>query len=399
MAHAYTRAQGRTLIRHQLQRDRLTAAATNRQGRSKHRVVRIERRVQDIGDMPLSTSARLDPDATVGPSTPALRVSGLCVRYPIKRGLVIRRTIGHVDAVREASFEIRPGQTLGLVGESGCGKSSLARAIVGIHRPSAGTVEVNGIEATPWERRTRRTYSRSVQMIFQDPYTSLDPRMSVETIVTEPLRIHRALARRQITSKCRELLDRVGLAERFLRRYPHELSGGQRQRVAVARALALQPSVIIADEPTSALDASVQSQVLNLLGELQRDLGLALLFISHDLGVVRYLSSDIAVMHLGEIVEHGGAHHVFDEAQHPYTTALLSARPVPDPDVQQQRRRIVLEGEPASPANPPPGCRFHTRCWLRPSVDSSGRCQTEVPVLVSGARDTHRVACHYSDGP
>ena len=348
-----------------------------------------------MSGMPSRSPVRPDPDCAAELSNSALRVSGLCVRFRIKHGLVLSRTIGHIDAVREANFEISPGQTLGLVGESGCGKSSLARAIVGIHRPTAGTVEVDGVKSTPWERKSRRAYSRSVQMIFQDPYTSLDPRMSVERLVTEPLRIHRTAQRQQITGRCRELLDRVGLAERFLRRYPHELSGGQRQRVAVARALALEPSVIIADEPTSALDASVQSQVLNLLGELQRDLGLALLFISHDLGVVRYLSTDIAVMHLGEIVEYGNAGSVFGRALHPYTAALLSARPVPDPDVERHRQRIVLEGDPASPSSPPSGCRFHTRCWLRGQADEAGKCVTATPILESGGRGNHHVACHY----
>lgn len=320
-----------------------------------------------------------------------LQVRELRKYFPIRGGL-FRQVQAQVRAVDGVSLEIDSGQTYGLVGESGCGKSTLGRAIVRLHEPTAGQVLLKGDDITHLSRPALLPYRRQMQMIFQDPYASLSPRRTVSQTLREPLDVHGIGTPRERELRVRELLDIVGLSARALNHYPHEFSGGQRQRIGIARALALEPNLIVADEPVSALDVSVQSQVLNLVADLQKDRGIAFLFIAHDLAVIQHVSDVIGVMYLGKIVETTDADSLYEAPKHPYTRALLSAIPVPDP--QRKRTRIVLEGDVPSPASPPPGCPFHPRC-----PEAMERCRSEVPRSreVGDPARPHRVSCHLYD--
>ena len=336
------------------------------------------------------------PAASAMPDGELLRVENLKVWFPISEGVLFERHVGDVRAVDGVSFSIRRGETLGLVGESGCGKSTTGRAILRIYDPTEGRVTLDGTDLTSLKPRELNRMRRRMQMIFQDPYASLNPRMTVAGIVAEPLEIHDVGTKRERVERVRELLATVGLNPDFGDRYPHEFSGGQRQRVGVARALALNPQLIIADEPISALDVSIQAQIINLLERLQSRFGLTYLFIAHDLSVVRHISDRIAVMYLGTIVETAPSQELNTAPLHPYSVALLSAIPVPNPLVEQRRRRIILTGDVPSPANPPSGCRFHTRCWLRQRLGNPERCVTEDPPLRE-LRPEHSVACHFAE--
>ncbi|MEA3337816.1 MAG: dipeptide ABC transporter ATP-binding protein [Chloroflexota bacterium] len=291
-----------------------------------------------------------------------LRVEDLKMHFPITSGIVFQRTIGHVKAVDGLNFYIRQGETLGLVGESGCGKSTTGRAILQLYRPTGGKVYFDDQDLTVMKGEDLRQQRRRMQMIFQDPYASLNPRMTVGNIVGEPLEVHNIVKGKERRERVQELLRIVGLNPYFVNRYPHEFSGGQRQRIGVARALAVNPEFIVCDEPISALDVSIQAQVINLLEDLQEEYGLTYLFIAHDLSVVRHISDRIAVMYLGKIVELTDRTELYDNPMHPYTQALLSAVPIPDPVIEAQRQRIILEGDVPSPVNPPQGCNFSTRC-------------------------------------
>ena len=324
-----------------------------------------------------------------------LRVEGLKVHFPIKEGIIFERHIGDVRAVDGVTFELKRGETFGLVGESGCGKSTTGRAIVRIYRPTAGRIEFDGADIATLEGADLRAMRRRVQMIFQDPYASLDPRMTAGSIVAEPLDIHGIGTKQERQDRIRELLPLVGLDAAYGVRYPHEFSGGQRQRIGVARALALDPDLIVADEPISALDVSIQAQILNLLQRLQGRLGLTYLFIAHDLAVVRHISDRIGVMYLGQIVEVASSRDLNTRPLHPYSVALLSAVPVPDPGIEKRRKRIILRGDVPSPAAPPSGCRFHTRCWLRERLGNPELCVTTDPELRVIDETGHRAACHF----
>ena len=331
-----------------------------------------------------------------------LRVTNLKVHFPIYRGTFFRRRSGSVRAVDGVSFEVHKGETLGLVGESGCGKSTTGRAILQLQRPTSGQVHFDGQELTGlwrgsgagskwteplWDLRRR------MQMIFQDPYASLNPRMTVESIVGEPISTFKLAANpTEQRALVQDLLRQVGMDPRYIRRYPHEFSGGQRQRIGIARALALKPDLIIADEPISALDVSIQAQILNLLKELQRDLGLTYVFIAHDLSAVRHISDRIAVMYLGKIMEIANSSDIYASPLHPYTRALISAIPIPDPVVEKKRKRIVLSGDVPSPINPPSGCPFHTRCPEKMDI-----CETDAPPLVQ-IGSGRQLACHLEPG-
>jgi oligopeptide transport system ATP-binding protein len=291
-----------------------------------------------------------------------VRVDGLKKHFPIMRGMILKRQVGSVKAVDGVSFDILRGETLGLVGESGCGKSTTGRTILQLYRPTAGAVYFEDVNLADLRGSQLNRMRRRMQMVFQDPYASLDPRMTVGSIVAEPLDIHGVSKGKERQERVQELLDLVGLSPYFVNRYPHEFSGGQRQRIGVARALALNPDFIICDEPISALDVSIQAQVVNLLEDLQEKFGLTYLFIAHDLSMVRHISDRMAVMYLGKIVELADRIEVYEHPQHPYTQALLSAVPIPDPAADAKRQEIILEGEVPSPANPPQGCNFNTRC-------------------------------------
>jgi oligopeptide/dipeptide ABC transporter ATP-binding protein len=322
---------------------------------------------------------------------PLLVAEGLVKHYPLTRGVVYRKRYGEVRAVDGVDLALHKGETLGLVGESGCGKSTLARVLMRLEEPTAGKVVFDGRDVAHLSRRALRGYRRRVQLIFQDPYSSLDPRKPVGDLVGEPFRIHPdALPRGQRRRRVQELLEVVGLDPEHINRYPHQFSGGQRQRISIARALALQPEVIICDEPVSALDVSVQAQVINLLESLQAEFGLSYLFIAHDLSVVRHICDRVAVMYLGRVVELGTETEVYEHPCHPYTQALLSAAPDPDPNVRGHRNRIVLSGDVPSPASPPSGCRFRTRCWKAQDL-----CAAQDPALMPRARP-HPDACHFS---
>ncbi len=320
--------------------------------------------------------------------TPILEIAELEKAFAVRRGVLMRRS-GTLTAVDGVSLSIEQGECFALVGESGSGKTTLARCILRLHEPTAGSVRFRGEELLTLPPRELRRRRRHFQMIFQDPYGSLNPRMTVARILAEPIEVHRLLPRAELPRRLRELLELVGLPENALERYPHEFSGGQRQRIGIARALATEPSLVLADEPVSALDVSVRAQIINLLVDLQRRLGLTLLFIAHDLSVVEQIADRVGVMYLGKLVEVGPTEQVFRHPRHPYTASLLSAVPVPDPHTG--RERILLPGEPPSPLAPPPGCRFHPRCPIaRP------RCSTEVPALEAGGGEWP-AACHFPD--
>jgi peptide/nickel transport system ATP-binding protein len=322
---------------------------------------------------------------------PLVQVEDLKMYFPIKSGLVLDRHVGDIKAVDGVSFSIQRGETLGLVGESGCGKSTVGRTILRLYEPTDGSIVFDGQDVTRLSEGELRPLRRRMQMVFQDPFASLNPRHSVARMVSEPLRVHGLAGRRSVGGRVRELLEIVGLPPDAGSRYPHEFSGGQRQRIGLARALALNPDFIVADEPVSALDVSIQAQIINLLEQLQREFDLTYLFIAHDLAVVRHISDRIAVMYLGSIVEVSPADELYDNPLHPYTISLLSAVPIPDPVVERERETILLAGDLPSPANPPHACRFHTRCpYVQPT-----RCREEVPPLrtVLG----HEVACHWAE--
>jgi oligopeptide transport system ATP-binding protein len=319
-----------------------------------------------------------------------LQVDNLVMHFPIYQG-VIRRQVGAVHAVDGVSFDIFKGETLGLVGESGCGKSTTGRAILRLYKPTDGHVYYDGTDLASLNEREMRKMRRKLQIIFQDPYASLNPRMTVTDIVGEPLLVHKVASGKEIHERVKELLNLVGLNPAFADRYPHEFSGGQRQRIGVARALALQPDLIICDEPISALDVSIQAQVINLLEDLQKQFGLTYLFIAHDLSMVRHISDRVAVMYLGIIVELAERNELYDHPLHPYSQALLSAVPIPDPIAEERRHRIILEGDVPSPVNPPSGCRFRTRCPIAEPI-----CSEEKPEWRE-IKSGHYVACHFSE--
>jgi len=330
--------------------------------------------------------------------TPLIKLIGIKKYFPIKRGIVIQRTIGNVHAVDGVDLEVYPGETVGLVGETGCGKSTLARVIMKLYDPTEGRLFFDGQEYTDKSRGKMRPLRREMQMIFQDPYASLNSRKTVGSIIGEPFRIHKTVKADKIRNEVQQLMELVGLNPEHYNRYPHEFSGGQRQRIGVARAIALHPKLIVCDEPVSALDVSVQAQILNLLRGLQEEFSLTFVFISHDLSVIRQIADRVAIMYLGRVVELGDAEQIFDRPRHPYTAALLSAVPVPDPVAERKRRRVILKGDVPSPVNPPPGCRFHTRCWLYERLGQPEDCRTIDPELkmVADVAD-HRAACHHSD--
>jgi oligopeptide/dipeptide ABC transporter ATP-binding protein len=320
---------------------------------------------------------------------PLVEVKNVKKYFPIRKGL-LQREVGAVHAVDDVTFAVKEGETLGLVGESGCGKSTLGRTIVRLHEPTEGNVIFEGRDISKLGTRALRPLRREMQMIFQDPYASLNPRKRVGSIIGTPLKIH-GVEKGQRRARVQELLETVGLSPEHYNRFPHEFSGGQRQRIGVARALALNPKLVVADEPVSALDVSIQSQMLNLLDDLQKELKLTYIFIAHDLGVVRHVSDRIAVMYLGKLVELSPAEDLYRRPIHPYSEALLSAVPIPDPDLSHQRERIVLQGDVPSPINPPPACRFHTRCWKAQDI-----CKTTEPPLIELAPG-HQTACHFPE--
>jgi oligopeptide transport system ATP-binding protein len=322
-----------------------------------------------------------------------LQVENVVKYYPVTRGIVFRKTIGHVRAVDGVSLELKAGETLGVVGESGCGKSTLARVLMNLERPTAGSVKYRGKEIFGLRGPELRQMRRQIQLVMQDPYTSLNPRMTVGDLVGEPFEIHTEVAPKgERRKKVQELLEVVGLNPEHINRYPHQFSGGQRQRIGIARALALRPEIIVCDEPVSALDVSIQAQVMNLLERLQNEFGLSYIFIAHDLSVVRHLSDRVAVMYLGKIVETGTDEQIYERPTHPYTQALLSAVPVPDPMSRQNKQIIRLVGDVPSPVNPPSGCRFRTRCWKAEAI-----CAQKEPELVVRPGTEHPSACHFAE--
>ncbi len=327
--------------------------------------------------------------ATEAESEPLLRVTDLVKRFPITSGIVFQRTIGVVHAVEGVSFDIKEGETFGLVGESGCGKTTTGRCILQLYRPTSGSVLFEGRELTEVSGKDMQEVRRHMQIVFQDPYASLNPRMTVGTIVAEPLTIHRIGTRSERKERVKELLDLVGLNPQFTNRYPHEFSGGQRQRIGLARALALNPKLIICDEPVSALDVSIQAQILNLFEELQNELGLTYLFIAHNLSVVKHISDRVGVMYLGKMMEIAPSEELYANPVHPYTMGLLGAIPIPDPKVERGRTHVVLEGDVPSPTDPPKGCVFHPRCFRAQTI-----CGEEVPPMEKHG-GTHEAACFF----
>jgi oligopeptide transport system ATP-binding protein len=332
-----------------------------------------------------ATPAMVSPTITTERKV-LVRVENLTKHFPIMRG-IIQREVGRVRAVDNISFDIFKGETFSLVGESGCGKTTAGRTLLQLYPPTSGKVYFGDVELTSLKGEAMRLMRRKMQMIFQDPYSSLNPRMSIGQILSEPLEQHGIASGREKNEMVKDLLVKVGMHPYFIDRYPHECSGGQRQRVGIARALALNPELVVCDEPISALDVSVQAQVVNLLKSLQKEMGLTYLFIAHDLSMVRHISNRVGVMYLGKIVELSDRNNIYQNPLHPYTRALLSAVPVPDPGAEAKRKRIILSGELPSPANPPPGCPFHTRCNI--AVDT---CKTQVPAWRE-VKPAHWVAC------
>jgi oligopeptide/dipeptide ABC transporter ATP-binding protein len=346
----------------------------------------------DVSGATASTGAAAGAPA----AEPLLSVRDLRKHFPIRKG-VLQRQVGAVKAVDGISLDLAAGETLGLVGESGCGKSTAGRVITKLLEPTGGTIRFRGRDIESYGRGQMRPLRREVQMIFQDPYSSLNPRHTIGTIVGAPFRIQDEKPERGIKAEVQGLLERVGLSPEHYNRYPHEFSGGQRQRIGIARAIALRPSLIVCDEPVSALDVSIQAQVVNLLEDLQQEFGLAYIFIAHDLSVVRHISNRVAVMYLGKIMELADRDALYSAPMHPYTHALMSAVPVPDPDKEHARKRVLLKGDLPSPINPPAGCVFHTRCPLyREVLDDSQReqCRTVAPVL-EDKQPGHQVYCHF----
>jgi oligopeptide transport system ATP-binding protein len=324
--------------------------------------------------------------------SPLLEIVDLQKLFPLTQGIVFKKTVGHVRAVDGVNLTLHRGETVGLVGESGCGKSTVAKLLVALEKPTGGTIRYKGEDVAKMGGRALKRYRREVQIIFQDPYGSLNPRMTVGDIVAEGWSVHADVApRKGRLQRTQELLERVGLNPDYVNRYPHQFSGGQRQRIGIARALAMQPEVIVCDEPVSALDVSVQAQVVNLLEDLQDDFGMSYLFIAHDLSVVRHLSDRIAVMYLGSVVEEGTEAQVYGSPSHPYTQALLSSVPLHEPALRGQKDRILLQGDVPSPADPPSGCRFRTRCWKAQDI-----CATERPALIDRGQG-HPAACHFAE--
>jgi len=333
---------------------------------------------------------------TTSPATPSagdiLKVDNLVMHFPITQGIIFQRQIGAVRAVDGVSFAIKRGETLGLVGESGSGKSTIGRCLVRLYQPTSGEMLLAGDDLGGAKGAALRTIRQQVQMIFQDPYASLDPRMTVGALISEPMVIYKTGSRSDIRSRTEELLRKVGLNPQFVDRYPHEFSGGQRQRIAIARAISIEPQFIVADEPVSALDVSIRAQVINLMQRLQHEMGLTYLFITHDMSVVRHVANRIAVMYLGKLMEISDRTDLFVNPLHPYTMALLSAVPIPDPRVERQRKRIILKGDLPSPINIPKGCRFHTRCPIAQDI-----CREVEPPLEDKTGRGHFAACHFSD--
>jgi oligopeptide/dipeptide ABC transporter ATP-binding protein len=340
------------------------------------------------------TTTATDPTSEASRQLPEgaeiLRVEGLTVHFPVTSTL-LRRRLGTVRAVDGIDFSIAAGETLGLVGESGCGKSTTGLSNLRLVEPTAGRVMFRGEDLTALSKRALRPYRREMQIVLQDPYSSLDPRMTVRSIVAEPLKVHKLYKGAARSARIDELLQLVGLQPEHASRYPHEFSGGQRQRISIARALALDPQLLVLDEPVSALDVSIQAQVVNLLERLQHELALAYLFVAHDLSIVKHICDRVAVMYLGHIVETGTTDDVYERPTHPYTQALLSAVPIPDPELRGDKKRIVLKGDVPSPQNPPSGCPFRTRCWKAQDI-----CAEEMPPLVDRFGHGHPSACHFA---
>ncbi|MBT2386913.1 ABC transporter ATP-binding protein [Streptomyces sp. ISL-11] len=358
--------------------------------------------VSDVVPSTAETTAEVEAvlDTPGERGEPILQVRNLVKHFPLTQGILLKKQIGAVKAVDGVSFDLYKGETLGIVGESGCGKSTVAKLLMTLETATAGEVFYKGQDITKLSGRALKAVRRNIQMVFQDPYTSLNPRMTVGDIIGEPFDIHPEVAPKGDRRKrVQELLDVVGLNPEYINRYPHQFSGGQRQRIGIARGLALNPEIIICDEPVSALDVSVQAQVINLMERLQNEFELSYLFIAHDLSIVRHISDRVGVMYLGKMAEIGTDSEIYDHPTHPYTQALLSAVPVPDPDAREGRDRIILTGDVPSPANPPSGCRFRTRCWK-----AQDKCAEEVPLLavpqVFAGKDTlaaHESACHFAE--
>ncbi len=341
----------------------------------------------------------MEASAATNPTTPAtppsddiVRVEDLVMHFPITQGIIFQRQVGAVRAVDGVSFAIKRGETLGLVGESGSGKSTIGRCLVRLYQPTSGHMYLGGDDLVTAKGAELRAIRRRVQMIFQDPYASLDPRMSVGALIGEPMMIYKTGTRSEIRNRIEELLQKVGLNPEFVDRYPHEFSGGQRQRIAIARAISIEPEFVVADEPVSALDVSIRAQVINLMQRLQREMGLTYLFISHDMSVIRHVSNRVAVMYLGKLMEFSDRADLYVNPLHPYTMALLSAVPIPDPRVERQRKRIILKGDLPSPVNIPSGCRFHTRCPIAQNI-----CREVEPPLEDKTGHGHFAACHFSE--